>query len=245
MTNGGLMKVESIAECSPWSIMQYFWLALIGNLSWKPIFGLFDSGRFRQVLLYLFNNFLLDSLPPINNLSVKQGLPGMNQYQPRINVSYSRTTTQWRQWGSNPLPLGLESSTLPVGHCAPIYSFITCTYHVVLLIVYHDDNGSQGNQGILVFYSFITCTYHVVLLIVYHYDNSSQGNQSILVFYTFITCTYHIVLLIVYHDDNGSQGNQGILVFYTFITCTYHIVLLIVYHDDNGSQGNQGILVFY
>ena len=24
MTNGGLMKVESIAECSPWSIMQYF-----------------------------------------------------------------------------------------------------------------------------------------------------------------------------------------------------------------------------
>ena len=24
MTNGGLMHVESIAECSPWSILQYF-----------------------------------------------------------------------------------------------------------------------------------------------------------------------------------------------------------------------------
>ena len=24
ITNGSLMKIESIAECSPWSIMQYF-----------------------------------------------------------------------------------------------------------------------------------------------------------------------------------------------------------------------------
>ena len=24
MTNGSLLKVESIAECSPWSILQYF-----------------------------------------------------------------------------------------------------------------------------------------------------------------------------------------------------------------------------
>ena len=24
MTNGSLMEVESIAECSPWSILQYF-----------------------------------------------------------------------------------------------------------------------------------------------------------------------------------------------------------------------------
>ena len=24
MTNGSLMKVESMAECSPWSILQYF-----------------------------------------------------------------------------------------------------------------------------------------------------------------------------------------------------------------------------
>ena len=30
MENGGLMKVESIAECSPWSILQYFWPVLTG-----------------------------------------------------------------------------------------------------------------------------------------------------------------------------------------------------------------------
>ena len=47
------MKVESIAECSLWSMLQYFWAALSDNQSWKPIFGLFESGRFIQVLLYL------------------------------------------------------------------------------------------------------------------------------------------------------------------------------------------------
>ena len=29
--NGSLMKVERIAECSPWSILQYFWPALSDN----------------------------------------------------------------------------------------------------------------------------------------------------------------------------------------------------------------------
>ena len=38
ITNGTLMKVKSIAECSPWSILQYFWPALSDNSSWKPIF---------------------------------------------------------------------------------------------------------------------------------------------------------------------------------------------------------------
>ena len=52
MTNGSLMKVESIAECSLWSILQYFWPTLRDNQSWKPFFGLFESGRFTQVLLY-------------------------------------------------------------------------------------------------------------------------------------------------------------------------------------------------
>ena len=31
MTNGSLMKVKSIAECSPWSILQYFWPTLSDN----------------------------------------------------------------------------------------------------------------------------------------------------------------------------------------------------------------------
>ena len=54
MTNGGLMKVKSITECSPWCILQYFWPALSNNWSWKPIFSLFERGRFTQVLLYLW-----------------------------------------------------------------------------------------------------------------------------------------------------------------------------------------------
>ena len=33
MTYGSLMKVESIAECSPWSILQYFGPALSDNRS--------------------------------------------------------------------------------------------------------------------------------------------------------------------------------------------------------------------
>ena len=40
MANVSLMKVKSIAECSHWSIMQYFWPALSDNWSWKPISGL-------------------------------------------------------------------------------------------------------------------------------------------------------------------------------------------------------------
>ena len=35
----------------PWSILQYFWPALSDNRSWKPIYGPFESGCFRQVLL--------------------------------------------------------------------------------------------------------------------------------------------------------------------------------------------------
>ena len=37
MTSGSLLKVESIAECSPWSILHYFRPALSDNWFWKPI----------------------------------------------------------------------------------------------------------------------------------------------------------------------------------------------------------------
>ena len=38
-TDGSLMQVKSIAECSL-SILQYFWAALGDNQSRRPIFGL-------------------------------------------------------------------------------------------------------------------------------------------------------------------------------------------------------------
>ena len=47
------MKVESIAECFPWSILQYFCPSSSDNWFWKPIFVIiYESGRFTQVLLY-------------------------------------------------------------------------------------------------------------------------------------------------------------------------------------------------
>ena len=50
MTNGSLMKFESIADV--WTILQYFWPALRDNWSWKPIFGFLRAVLFTQVLLY-------------------------------------------------------------------------------------------------------------------------------------------------------------------------------------------------
>ena len=47
------MQVKSIAECSPWSILQYFWPSLSYYLSLRSFFCLFLNGRFTQALLYL------------------------------------------------------------------------------------------------------------------------------------------------------------------------------------------------
>ena len=51
-TNFHLLQVKSIAECSPWSILQYFRPSLSYHLSIRFLFCLFLSGRLRQVLLY-------------------------------------------------------------------------------------------------------------------------------------------------------------------------------------------------
>ena len=47
------MQVKSIAECSPWSILQYFQPVLSYHLSLTSLFCLLLSGRLRQVLLYI------------------------------------------------------------------------------------------------------------------------------------------------------------------------------------------------
>ena len=51
--NGNLMVVENIAECSPWSILQYFWPALSDNRYWKPIFMFFLSAAYDR---FYYNN---------------------------------------------------------------------------------------------------------------------------------------------------------------------------------------------
>ena len=49
------MKVKSIAECSPWSLLQYFRPSLSYHLSLRSLFCQFLSGCFTQVLLYISN----------------------------------------------------------------------------------------------------------------------------------------------------------------------------------------------
>ena len=66
--NGSLMKDESIAECSPWSILQYFWPALSDNPYWKPILVFCLSGRLRQVLLYVVVYSLFAVVPIVLGL---------------------------------------------------------------------------------------------------------------------------------------------------------------------------------
>ena len=56
MTNGSLMKVESIAECSHSAILL---TCIQDNWSLKTIFGLFESGCFTQVLLLHSSSMLL------------------------------------------------------------------------------------------------------------------------------------------------------------------------------------------
>ena len=50
MENGSLMKVKSIAECSHWSILQYFWPALSDNRYWKPFFCVHFEWLLKTVL---------------------------------------------------------------------------------------------------------------------------------------------------------------------------------------------------
>ena len=88
MTNG-LMKVKSIAECSPWCILQYFWPALSHNRSWKPIFVFFLSGRLRQVLLYL--KYLLVSLKMFHRNSNVQHWLCCDGTKPVLGASYKAT----------------------------------------------------------------------------------------------------------------------------------------------------------
>ena len=82
MTNGSLMKVKSIAECSPWSILQYFLPELSDNWFWQHSFSLFESGRFTQVLLYgkIVCLIWFFTSHQQSFSYERMGLPGLNQY---------------------------------------------------------------------------------------------------------------------------------------------------------------------
>ena len=74
-----------------------------------------------------------DSLRPINNISVINGRVFLGWTSTKLGFMFLlKDTTQWRQWGSNPRPLGLKSSTLPLSHCAPLKDVWKLEIHVVL-----------------------------------------------------------------------------------------------------------------
>ena len=52
-----LMQVKKYCRMLPWGILHYFGPAISYHLSLRPLFCLFLSGRFRQVLLYIFGTF--------------------------------------------------------------------------------------------------------------------------------------------------------------------------------------------
>ena len=73
------------------------------------------------ILICLFVWF--DSLRPINNLSVIKGRVFLGWTSTKLGLMFLlKDTTQWRRWGSNPRPLGLETSALPLSHCAPVHT---------------------------------------------------------------------------------------------------------------------------
>ena len=75
------------------------------------------------VLIITTLDFLVwfESLRPINNLSVIKGQVFLGWTSTKLGLMFMlKDTTQWRQWGSNPRPLRLMSSTLPLRHCTPL-----------------------------------------------------------------------------------------------------------------------------
>ena len=55
MTNGSLMQVKSIAECSLWSILQYFWPASTDYWYWKPILFFLEWPFYTGFTVFILN----------------------------------------------------------------------------------------------------------------------------------------------------------------------------------------------
>ena len=84
-TNYRLMQVKSIAECSPWSILQYFRPSLSYHFPLRHLFCLFLSGRLRQVFLYIEVCFGKGSLIKQNKKKELLYILQMYPYSP-INI---------------------------------------------------------------------------------------------------------------------------------------------------------------
>ena len=112
------MQFKSIAECSPWSILQYFCASLSYHLSIRSLFCLFLSGRFTQVLLY--GNFcLIWSLTSQSTIFqlCRDRSSWVEAVLSKDKCVLLKDTTQVTL--ANTRRLSLKSSTLPLSHCVP------------------------------------------------------------------------------------------------------------------------------
>ena len=123
------LKLFRIPEC----IKHYtiFPLTLILSIScvcgFRNFIQLGPCGPTDKVLTMFFYLFVwFDSLRPINNLSVIKGQVFLGWTSTKLGLMFLlKDTTQWRRWGSNSQLFGLESSTLPLSHCAPLNVFLS------------------------------------------------------------------------------------------------------------------------
>ena len=80
----------------------------------------YEYYRILAIRLICFLFVWFDSLRPINNLSVIKGRVFLGWTSTKLGLMFLlKDTTHRRWWGSNQRPLGLDSSTLPLSHCAP------------------------------------------------------------------------------------------------------------------------------
>ena len=78
----------------------------------------------------------IDSLRPTNNLSVIKGPVFLGWTSTKLGSMFLlKDAMQWRLWGSNPRPLSLESSNLPlslVTALSKIYHFYICNLPLII-----------------------------------------------------------------------------------------------------------------
>ena len=87
-----------------------------------------------DILIVFDLSVWFDSLRPINNLSIIKGRVFLGWTSTKLGLMFLLKDTT--QWGSNPRPLGLESSTLPLSHCAPYIWVVYFTNTLTQTLVY-------------------------------------------------------------------------------------------------------------
>ena len=89
------------------------------TMDWNALEAAISAECLSEWLHRLFleydNDYSFCLLRPINNLSVIKGRVLLGWTSTKVGLMFLlKDTTQWRRWGSNPRPFGLESSTLPL-----------------------------------------------------------------------------------------------------------------------------------